>query len=122
MVNLIKSEVTDKIIRAAIEVHKELGPHYLEVVYQRALAIELTQYFEDFGREIKIPIYYKEKIIDTRRADFLVEDILVEIKAKGKLEARDHEQILSYLKSANLKIGLLLNFGADRVEISRKVN
>lgn len=122
MVNLIKSEVTDKIIKAAIEVHRELGPHYLEVVYQRALAIELTQYFEDFSREIKIPIHYKGKIIDTRRADFLVDDVLVEIKAKGNFEPRDHEQILSYLKSANLKVGLLLNFGADRVEISRKVN
>lgn len=117
-----KEDITRKIIEAAMTVHNELGPHYLEVVYQRALAMELGWMGMDFNREDKVNIYYKGKVIDTRRADFIVEDVLVEIKAKGALENRDHEQLLSYMKSSGFRIGLLINFGADRLEFKRKIN
>lgn len=117
-----KSEITSRIIGAALAVHKELGPHYLEVVYQRALALELSDLGMNFSRETHIPIYYKGRKIDTRRADFIIEDVLVEIKAKESLDKRDYEQILSYLKSSGYRVGLLINFGADSMEFHRKIN
>ena len=117
-----KSETTGKIIRAAQEVHRELGPHYLEVVYQRALAIELKKYTSEFNREVNIPIFYKDIKIDTRRADFIVEDVLVETKAKESIEKRDTEQLLSYLKSSKIQVGLLINFGADSLQVKRMIN
>ena len=117
-----KSDITAKIIGAAFSVHNELGPHYLEVIYQRALALEFSSLGLDFNREIKVSIYYKGTEIDTRRADFIVENVLVEIKAKGGLEKQDHEQIISYLKSSGFRVGLLINFGADRLEYYRKIN
>ena len=117
-----KKEVTAKIIRAAMNVHNELGPHYLEVIYQRALAIELTRFDLEFTRETDIPIYYRGEKIDTRRADFIVDDVLVEIKAKTELENKDHEQILSYLKSSGYRVGMLINFGGKKLEFIRKAN
>ena len=122
MPELQRIETTDKIIKAAIAVHKELGPHFFEVVYQRALNIELKSYFTEIEREIKLPIYYKGMQIDTRRADFIIEGILVETKAKSNFEPRDFEQLLCYLKASNIRIGLLLNFGAKRLEIKRMIN
>lgn len=116
-----KFDTTDKIIKASITVHRELGPHFMEVVYQRALEIELKSYFSEFAREVKLPIYYKGKQVDTRRADFLVEDIVVELKAKANFEPRDFEQLLCYLKASNMRIGLLLNFGAKKLEIKRMI-
>ena len=117
-----KAEITSKIIGAAFAVHNELGPHYLEVVYQRALALELKSTGLNFNREVDVPIHYKGIKLDTRRTDFIIEDVLVEIKAKGVLENRDHEQILSYLKSSGYRIGLLLNFGGDKLDYHRKIN
>ena len=117
-----KADVTGKIINAAIEVHKELGPHYMEVTYQRALAMELKSRFSEFEREVKIPVFYKGKQIDTRRVDFLIEDIVVEIKAKKEFEEKDFEQLLSYLKASKKRLGLLLNFGTPTVDIKRMIN
>ena len=117
-----KSEITSKIIGAAFAVHNELGLHYLEMIYQRALALELKTTGLNFNREIDVPIHYKGIKLDTRRADFVVEDVLIEIKAKRILENRDHEQIISYLKSSGYRIGLLLNFGGDKLEYHRKIN
>ena len=122
MTEYYKSEITGKIIHAATEVHKELGPHFMEVVYQRALAIELKSCFEEFQREVDLPIYYKGDKIDTRRADFVIEDIMVEIKEKSCFEERDFEQILCYLKASNLKLGLLINFGEGKINVRRFVN
>ena len=117
-----KADITGKIINAAIEVHKELGPHYMEVTYQRALALELKSHFSEFQREVKIPVFYKGEQIDTRRVDFLIEDVVVEIKAKSAFEARDFEQLLSYLKASNFRLGLLLNFGQETLKIKRMIN
>jgi len=122
MKELYKSEITGKIIKAATEVHKELGPHFMEVTYQRALAIELRSYFEEFQREVKLPIYYKGNQIDTRRADFVIEDIMVEIKAKSNFEEKDFEQILCYLKASKMKLGLLINFGEGKINVRRFIN
>ena len=76
----------------------------------------------EFGREVKIPVYYKGKRLHTRRVDFVVEDCLVEIKAKVALEARDFEQTLSYLKASGHKVALIFNFGCSKLEIKRISN
>jgi GxxExxY protein len=93
-------DITGEIIGACIEVHRNLGPGFQEVTYQRALALELQARSLDFVREEKIPVYYKGKQIDTRRVDFVVEDCLVEIKAKREFDPEDYIQTLSYLKAS----------------------
>jgi GxxExxY protein len=115
-------ELTGRIIHAAIEVHKELGPGFQEVVYQRALAMELEAAGIDASRECDIPVFYKGKHIDTRRVDFVVEDCIVEIKARSAFLPEHFVQTLSYLKASRFRIGLLLNFGAKSLEIKRLVN
>ena len=102
--------------------HRLLGPHFQELTYQRALALELRKRGLEYGRELGIPIYYKEKRLHTRRVDFVIEDCIVEIKAKALLESRDFEQTLSYLKASDYKVALLLNFGAGKLEIKRIVD
>ena len=94
----------------------------MEVTYQRALAMELEARRLEFSREVKIPVYYKGKQIDTRRVDFIVENVLVETKAKSEFAPEDFVQILGYLKASNIKIGLLLNFGSKTLGIKRFVN
>ncbi len=115
-------DATSKIIGACIEVHKTLGSGFREITYQRALRLELEAKGLDFSREENIPIYYKGRKIDTRRVDFIVEDCLVEIKAKSQFDPEDYMQALSYLKASGYRLGLLINFGARRVEIRRLVN
>ena len=115
-------DVSSQIIAAALDVHCILGAHFQELTYQRALSFEFMQLGLAFGREEKIPVYYRGRKLHTRRVDFIVEGILVEIKAKAALEPRDFEQTLSYLKASNFKTALLLNFGARRLEIKRIVN
>ena len=115
------NDATGKIIQAAIEVHKNLGPGFMEVTYQRALALELRQLGLDFDREVEMDVYYKDQKIDKRRVDFLVEDCMVEIKGKSQLEDEHYIQTLSYLKASNMKLALLINFGAKKVQIKRFV-
>ena len=116
------NDITGKIIGAALEVHKELGPGFQEVVYQRALELELQAAGVDFAREEDIPVHYKGLRINTRRVDFLIEDCVVEIKARSELLPQDHIQTLSYLKASRYRIALLLNFGAEKLEVKRFVN
>ena len=113
---------TDRIIGAALEAHRELGPGFQEVVYQRALALEMEAAGLEFGREEWIPVFYKGRKIDTRRVDFVVGDCLVEIKARAELLEQDIIQTLSYLKASGYRVALLLNFGAKKLEIKRLVN
>ncbi|MCL4300505.1 MAG: GxxExxY protein [Anaerolineae bacterium] len=113
---------TNEIIRCAIEVHKTLGAGFREIVYQRALALEFDRSRVSYDREVKMPIYYKGKQIDTRRVDFVAGQVMVEIKAKSELDPQDYVQALNYVKASNFKLGLLLNFGASRLQIKRFVN
>jgi len=112
-------EITDRILKCAVEVHRELGPYYLETAYQVALAFELQSEGLEFERECWMDVYYKGHKVDKRRIDFIVEDILLEIKAKQRLEDVDRMQTLSYLKTTGMKIGLLINFGAPKIEVKR---
>lgn len=124
MSDLKHKEITEKIIRASFEVHKFLGNGFQEVMYQRALAYEMSIVGLQFSREIEQNIYYKnlEKPIGTRRVDFVVEGkVLVELKALIKLEDAHLAQILNYLKACRLEIGLLINFGSKSLEFKRLI-
>ncbi len=113
---------THEIISAAIEVHNTLGPGFQEVIYQRALNYEFHARNMDFSREANIDIYYKNKKIGVRRVDFIINDCILEIKAKSLLDDIDFVQTLSYLRASHLKVALLLNFGTKKIEIKRIVN
>lgn len=93
-------------------VHKSLGNGFQEVIYQRALEIEMNLSKIAFSREFEMPIFYREEKIGTRRVDFLVEGLIsVELKAIIKLEDVHFAQAINYLEAYNLEIGLLINFG-----------
>jgi GxxExxY protein len=102
-------------------VHRILGPGFPEVIYQRALALEFPAHGLDFSREVWMDVYYKGKKVGRKRVDFIVDEVLVEIKAKAALEDVDFVQTLSYLKASNYKVALLLNFGAKQLQIKRIV-
>lgn len=117
-------EITEKIIGGSFEVHSFLGNGFQEVIYQRALAYEMSQRDLNFQREIEQDIYYKElsEPIGTRRADFVVEDkVLVELKAIKELDDVHLAQALNYLKAYRLEVGLLINFGSKSLTFKRLV-
>lgn len=117
-------DITEKIIGSAFEVHKFLGNGFQEVIYQRALAHEMSITGLEYAREIEQEIYYKDltEPIGTRRADFVVEGkVLVEIKAIVALEDVHLAQALNYLKAYKLEVGLLINFGAKSLEFKRLI-
>jgi len=116
------SEITARIIAAALEVHRELGPGFEERIYQRALALELPAHGLNFDREVWIEVHYKGERVGRKRVDFLIDDVMVEIKAKSQTERVDYVQALSYLKASGFKVGLLLNFGMEKLYIKRLVN
>ena len=117
------SEITQQILRAAMNVHSVLGNGFQELIYQRALEIEFRLMQINFGREVTIPVYYKENLIGERRVDFLVEDkICVELKAMVQLENVHLAQGKNYLEALNLEVGLLINFGANSLEWKRLYN
>lgn len=116
-------ELTYKIIGCAMEVHKHLGNGFQEVIYQRALAIEMASQGIDFSREHEMQIQYKGHEIGTRRVDFFVEGkIMVEIKAIINLEDVHLAQAMNYVEAYNLEIGLLINFGAKSLQHKRVHN
>lgn len=117
------SELTAKIIGCAMTVHKTLGNGFQEVIYQRALEIEMSKERIEFNREFEMPIFYSEQQIGTRRVDFLVEGIVsVELKAITKLEDVHFAQAINYLEAYNLEIGLLINFGEQSLNFKRLTN
>ena len=112
-----------KIIGAAMEVHRELGPGFLEAVYQEALAIEFEKQGIPFVREPKLMVSYKGvQLSKYYEADFICyEKIIVETKATKQLTGSDESQVINYLKATGLKLGLLFNFGAESLEYKRLV-
>lgn len=117
------SELTEKIIGCAMKVHSALGNGFQEVIYQRALDIEMSDAGIEFSREYEMPVYYKQQQIGTRRVDFLVESVVsVEIKALIKLEDVHLAQAINYLEAYDLEVGLLINFGAKSLEFKRVSN
>src|SRR5690606_23600128 len=116
----LHSELTGKIIGAAMKVHRELGNGFQEVLYQRALEIELRNQGIFFEREKEMDVFYCGKLIGQRRADFLVEGIvIVELKAVSEINTDHWSQILNYLKAYKMEVGLLINFGIKSLEFKR---
>jgi GxxExxY protein len=120
---LLYSEITGPAIGAAMEVHKILGPGFLESVYEEALAIELDLRNVPCKRQHPIDIFYKGKHAKHFVCDFIIEDlVLVELKAISQLGDIEKAQVLNYLKATKLPVGLLLNFGAQSLEFKRFAN
>jgi len=116
-------EVTRKIIGCAMKVHSTLGNGFQEVIYQRALAIEMEKQGLGYKREMEMTIFYEGIDIGTRRVDFFVEEnIMVELKAIIKLEDVHLAQAMNYCQAYNLPIGLLINFGSKSLEFKRVYN
>ncbi len=117
------SELTGKIIGCAMTVHSALGNGFQEVIYQRALAMEMADQGIAFNREQTMPVYYKGHQIGSRRVDFLVEDVVcVELKAVIRMEDAHLAQAINYLEAYDLEVGLLINFGAKSLEFKRVAN
>ena len=123
MVDLAEyNELTHRVIGCAMTVHRKLGRGFPEVVYQRALAIELHKNGVNSEREIELPVFYENEKVGARRVDFFVEKkLLVELKAVGYLINAHHSQVISYLEVFKLPVGLLFNFGASSLEYKRFV-
>jgi len=116
-------DITQKIIGSAMKVHSVLGNGFQEVIYQRALEIEMQESGLIFAREFSMPIYYKNTQIGERRVDFFVESkIMVELKAVIQLENVHLAQAKNYLEAYNMQVGLLINFGSISLQFKRLEN
>ena len=123
-----QKELTEKIIAAAIEVHRTLGPGFTEDVYEEALAHELDLRSIAFARQLEIDVAYKTIIAHKYRLDFAVEEkVIVELKAVNELRELHTAQVLAYLKASGFQVGLLLNFnvgmmrdGIRRIVLSKE--
>lgn len=115
--------ITEKIIGAAMKVHSTLGNGFQEVIYERALALQMQADNISLIRECNMPVLFLEQQIGERRVDFFVEDkICVEIKAIINLESVHFAQSRNYLEAFNMEIGLLINFGAISLQFKRLTN
>ena len=120
---MIYKEITEQIIASAIKIHNTLGNGFQEVIYQRAMEIEMPLHQLQFEREKVLPIFYRNIEIGTRRVDFFVGGkIMVELKALIKLENVHLSQAMNYCEAYNMEIGLLINFGAKNLEFKRVHN
>lgn len=115
-------DLTRQIIAAAMEVHRVLGPGFLEAVYEAALAHEFKLCGLCCARQVELTIQYKGILAGQYQVDFVVDDrVIVEIKATKQLTETDEAQLLNYLKASGYRVGLLLNFGARSLEIKRRI-
>ena len=123
MTKLLYEELTYKIIGAAKEVYKVLGPGFLESVYEDAFCYELDKLGIKYFRQIDLDVYYKTVVFENKfRVDLLVEKkIIVENKAIKKVTNADEAQLINYLKIFRLKLGLLFNFGGEKFEMLRRI-
>ena len=120
----LHKDLTHKIIGAAMEVHRELGPGFLEYVYEESLCHELNLREIYFERQKELDIYYKDLLIPKKyKPDLIIENkVIVELKATSGLMKIEEAQLLNYLKATKLRIGLLLNFGTKSLEIKRRIS
>ncbi len=117
------NKLTHKIIGCAMEVHNHFGNGFQEVVYQRALAIELKLKDINFVRELEMDLTYKDEYIGTRRVDFFIEgQVMLEIKSVEKIEGVHKAQAINYCEIYNIADGLLINFGSERLQYHRVFN
>ena len=120
---LIYKDLTDKIIGAAIAVHKELGSGFGERIYESALAEELSQNNIHFERQKIVDVFYRDKKIGYHKLDLIIQGtVIIELKTVDRLENVYLSQLISYLKATRLKVGLVLNFATPTLEIKRVIN
>lgn len=113
---MLHEDLTNKILGAAVAVHKTLGPALAERSYQAAMAIELTDCGLSFEREPRLAVHYKGATIGEHRPDFIVERlVVVELKSVNGLDPVFTSQVLTYLRITGLKVGLLINFNVPAV-------
>ena len=124
LLELLYKEECYKILGCAMEVHNELGPGFLEAVYQEALSIELESSRIKHEKEKVINISYKGEIVAKKYiADFICnEEIIIELKAVSTLKDEHYSQVLNYLKATDLRIALLINFGAKSLQLKRIIS
>lgn len=117
----VRDPQTYAVIGAAMEVHRLLGPGFVEPVYQEALSIELSERAIFYHREVELPIHYKGvRLAHHYRADFVCyREVLVEVKALRQLSGAEDSQIINYLAASRFGRGLLLNFGTQSLEFKR---
>ncbi len=120
----LEDDESFKVIGAAMEVHRELGPGFLEHVYHEALEFEFTERNIPYKHEVDLPIWYKGRLLrKTYRVDFVCYDsLLVEIKALSQIGNIETSKVINYLKATNFDRALLVNFGAASLQYKRKVN
>ena len=117
------NKLSNEIIGLAIKVHKELGPGFVESIYEKALAYELRKANIKMSCQKIIRVDYENIKIGTQRIDIIVEDLIIlELKAVSEINEIHEAQLLSYLKTANIKLGLILNFAKPTLDIKRIVN
>jgi GxxExxY protein len=122
MTKILFKELSYKIIGAAMEVHRVLGPGFLEAVYQKALAHELTLRGIRFEQFKKLPVHYKGILVGDYEADFVIEGkIILEIKAVSQLHPRHEAQAINYLTATGFRLAILLNFGTSSLQHQRMV-
>jgi GxxExxY protein len=120
--DLVHSDLTREIIGAAMEVHSNLGPGFLESVYESAMAIELNLRNVPYERQKAIPVMYKGEKARDFACDFLVGGkVLVELKAIQLLTEVEDAQLLNYLKATGIRVGLLVNFGQRSLKYKRLI-
>ncbi len=120
---VVYKELSFKIIEACFEVHNILGPGYSEKIYEEALSKELRNRDIGYERQKLVEVYYKGEKIGEYRLDLVVENkIILELKAVSELSNIFEAQLLSYLKAAGMKLGILVNFGSRKVIYRRIVN
>lgn len=121
--NMEVNEITHKIIGCCMEVHNTLGNGFQEVVYQRALAIEMRLQGLRFERELEMPLEYKGESIGSRRVDFFVESkIMLELKAIEQILPAHKAQAINYCEAYKIADGLLINFGGASLDYRRVYN
>ena len=113
-------DLTDKIIELAVKIHKKLGPGFIERIYEKALLYELKNTDIEFKNQSIIKVKYDNAELGEQRVDFILEDkVIIELKCAVELNEIHMAQLLSYLKTANKKVGLILNFSKSKLEIKR---
>ena len=118
---MVYEELTQKIIGCAFKVHKVLGSGYLEKVYENALCLELAKQQLTAQQQVLLTVYYEGHSVGEYIADIVVENcVIIEIKAVRTLNQQHEAQVVNYLTTTGLEIGLLINFGSSSVEIKRK--
>ena len=121
--DFLYKDLTRDIIGAAMEVHSILGCGFLESVYEESLAVEFGLRGIQFERQKQLNVFYKEELVKQFICDFLVAGvIMVELKAIKEITEPQKAQVLNYLRATNLKLGLLLNFGASSLQYKRVIN